>query len=256
VRLALLGMLAACAPTDGDRGGAHAAQEPQGGSGADGGSHPADDDDGDGLSNGQEASLGTDPDDPDTDGDGFEDGEEQELGTNPLFAPSRPYEGGYNVGFCAEPPDPTGPTSSDDTYRSGDVAEDFVLTDQHGQDVHLYSFCDRWVMLVFSALWCEPCAEQDARAQWIQDRYGASDFQIVTVLIEDEHGQDLEPADLEGWAAEAGMETVPVLDNSGRAPPWSEFETDATLPTIVHLSPEMEVLSVDEAITDPARFVP
>ena len=52
------------------------------------------------------------------------------------------------------------------------------------------------------------------------------------------------------------METVPVLDNSGRAPPWSEFETDATLPTVVHLSPDMEVLSVDEGVLDPAPYVP
>ena len=43
-----------------------------------------DDDDNDGLTNVEEASLGTDPDNPDTDGDGMPDGWEIEFGLNPL----------------------------------------------------------------------------------------------------------------------------------------------------------------------------
>ena len=42
------------------------------------------DDDGDGLSNQEEADLGTDPNNPDTDGDGLADGDEVTLGTDPL----------------------------------------------------------------------------------------------------------------------------------------------------------------------------
>ena len=42
-----------------------------------------DDTDGDGLTNDQEADIGSDPDDPDTDGDGLIDGEEVFLGTDP-----------------------------------------------------------------------------------------------------------------------------------------------------------------------------
>ena len=42
------------------------------------------DDDGDGLSNAEEAELGTDPNEPDTDGDGLADGDEVSLGTDPL----------------------------------------------------------------------------------------------------------------------------------------------------------------------------
>ncbi|MCA0982908.1 thrombospondin type 3 repeat-containing protein [Halobacillus yeomjeoni] len=42
------------------------------------------DSDGDGLSDSEEADLGTDPDKPDTDGDGYGDGEEVEANTDPL----------------------------------------------------------------------------------------------------------------------------------------------------------------------------
>ncbi len=48
-----------------------------------------DDDDNDGLTNGEEATLGTNPDNPDTDGDGLKDGEEvKQYKTNPLKADS------------------------------------------------------------------------------------------------------------------------------------------------------------------------
>ena len=125
--------------------------------------------DGDGLSDGEEAALGTDPDDPDSDDDGFDDGREVDAGTNPLYEHSHPYTGGYNVGYCDSPPEPTGPTGTisgmfepDDmppeyyewpVYELGDVVDDFAWRDQHGETVHLYSFCGHHVMLIFGAFW-------------------------------------------------------------------------------------------------------
>jgi hypothetical protein len=50
------------------------------------------DSDGDGLSDEEEAELGTDPDDPDTDGDGVSDGDEVDAGTDPLDADDYPVE--------------------------------------------------------------------------------------------------------------------------------------------------------------------
>jgi hypothetical protein len=47
-------------------------------------SDPALDSDSDGLTNLQEAQLGTDPNRADTDGDGFNDGQEVQAGYNPL----------------------------------------------------------------------------------------------------------------------------------------------------------------------------
>ncbi|MDT0645056.1 hypothetical protein RM553_19650, partial [Zunongwangia sp. F363] len=44
---------------------------------------PCDQDD-DGLTNDEEAGLGTDPNDPDTDDDGINDGDEVDNGSNPL----------------------------------------------------------------------------------------------------------------------------------------------------------------------------
>lgn len=58
--------------------------------GADGGPGPSvdaspnGDSDGDGLTDGEEVGLGTDPNDPDTDGDGVPDGAEVDIGSDPL----------------------------------------------------------------------------------------------------------------------------------------------------------------------------
>ena len=49
---------------------------------------PPSDEDGDGLSDAEELSLGTDPNARDTDADGLDDGEELELGTDPLNSDS------------------------------------------------------------------------------------------------------------------------------------------------------------------------
>jgi len=46
--------------------------------------------DGDGLTNGEEDTIGTDPTDTDSDDDGFDDGDEVDAGTNPLDPGSKP----------------------------------------------------------------------------------------------------------------------------------------------------------------------
>ncbi|MBM74278.1 MAG: hypothetical protein CMK59_02655 [Proteobacteria bacterium] len=100
----------------------------------------------------------------DGDGDGFTDEEEISAGTNPDFAPSHPYEqGGYVVGNCSEGlPSELGPTDSVsmnidgeslswDVYQVGDGVENLVLKDQFNQEVELHSFCGVHIMLVLSS---------------------------------------------------------------------------------------------------------
>jgi len=130
----------------------------------DSGLDPLGDEDMDGVINGDELLMGTDPYSEDSDGDGMTDLEEVEAGTNPNYQYSRLYEADYNVGFCNVKPEPTGPTfeqkdpsvGPDFSWRSmqaGDVPYNQKFIDQNGEVVDLYSFCGTQVYLLAGAGW-------------------------------------------------------------------------------------------------------
>jgi len=104
------------------------------------------DDDNDGITNGDEATLGTDPNNADSDDDGYTDLEEVEGNTDPNDAADHPYTGGWSIAACRNTIQSTG-------NFEDEIAEDFALMDQFGEDVRLHSFCDRAVLLVGAAFW-------------------------------------------------------------------------------------------------------
>lgn len=122
------------------------------GNGTGGGDDDDDDDDGsgdadgDGLTDAEEADLGTDPGKADTDGDGTDDGDELDANTDPTDAADKPYAGGWPKDSCRWDVDGEG-------WSKGDVAMDFALMDQYGEDVHLHDFCEHVVYIVFAAMW-------------------------------------------------------------------------------------------------------
>ncbi|MBU3658754.1 MAG: T9SS type B sorting domain-containing protein [Flavobacteriales bacterium] len=78
--------------------------------------------DGDGLTNGEEGDLGTDPLDPDTDGDTFPDGEEVDAGTDPLDPNDFPQDAdGDGVTDATELIDGTNPTDQCDFVLASQV---------------------------------------------------------------------------------------------------------------------------------------
>lgn len=111
------------------------------------------DSDGDGLSDGDEVNVyGTDPNNADSDGDGYWDGEEVESHTDPLTEADHPYLGGWPIDACRREIIPTGPTGTNPTgYQVGDIAENFSLLDQYGEYVRFHDFCDHAIFMVAGA---------------------------------------------------------------------------------------------------------
>lgn len=104
------------------------------------------DSDGDGLTDADEADLGTDADEADSDGDGTEDGAEIEQNTDPLDEDSHPFEGGWPISACNGDLEGEG-------YGKGDISTDWSMKDQFGEEVNLHAFCDNVVYMVFAAFW-------------------------------------------------------------------------------------------------------
>lgn len=98
------------------------------------------DPDDDGLTDAEEAELGTDLVVADSDGDGFDDGAEVEQNTNPLDALDKPYD------QCRDSITGTG-------GAIGDIAHDFELRNQWDGTTRLYNYCERVALLIFAGMW-------------------------------------------------------------------------------------------------------
>jgi hypothetical protein len=91
-----------------------------------------------------ESEWGSDPQNPDSDGDGFEDGFEVSQERDPMDATSFPYIGGWLIDTeCNDELAATG-------NGEGEVAEDFAIVDQYGQEFRFHDFCNRSILLEMS----------------------------------------------------------------------------------------------------------
>ena len=104
--------------------------------------------DGDGLADSYEESIGTDPAKGDSDGDGYDDGDEVYGFSDPSDELDHAYAGGWERHpWPAElEEEPTG-------FSSGDVAANFQLEDQYGDNVQLWSFYGEVILVDMSAEW-------------------------------------------------------------------------------------------------------
>ena len=210
--------------------------------------------------------IGVDENIADDDGDGFTNAEEEEMGTDPDSQYSRPYTGGYNVGVCDELPAATGPTGTGENrngvqwaaYQEGDVADNWTMMDQHGEEVDLYSFCGKHVMLAISAGWCNPCRSLAAEMQAMQDQYRDQDVQIIEVITDNNSYDQPDENFVSQWATQYGFQDIPVLILP-EPTSWDDlefhWEIDTYIPSLWHIGPDGTILSADAGVHDPGVFL-
>lgn len=215
------------------------------------------DSDSDGLTNAEEADLGTDPDAADSDGDGFDDATEVADGTNPTWKWSHYYEyGDYLLGACETPIDeaasgPSGTGQYDtytwDAYQEGDIMHNVGVGgyDAFEQEVPLYAFCGNYVLLTQSAEWCGPC--QSLAAEMADDqesiRNSYPNFIFYELLYQNNRGSEPNANTLENWSDSFGLDGIPVVspeDNTSADMNW--INASGGIPATLLIAPTGEVI--------------
>jgi len=92
----------------------------------------------------------------------------------------------------------------------GDHPCNFTLSDQHGDDIELYSFYDKVIVIDLSAMWCSVCQNIAPYESILVQEFGEENFVWITILLENENGSAPSQSDLQRWASTYGI-NGPVL---------------------------------------------
>jgi hypothetical protein len=191
------------------------------------------DSDQDGLTDEEEAELGTNPNLKDTDADNYWDSWEVIEGTDPLDAGSRIYTGYW----------PYNPNKDELEQGSWETASTLVerpfprhsFLDHHGDYVDLYDFTNftinesgepAYFIFDLSAQWCGPCHNvanwiagvDDQNTSWIQTAYPTVREKVhsiriwwVTFIVENNAGGPPTASDAISWYQVHTDNNIPIL---------------------------------------------
>ena len=196
------------------------------------------DPDGDGLSDCEEAELGSDPALADSDGDGFDDGEEADCASDPLSADETCYACGWSRA------DSSGLSSTG--AELGDTIADITLHDQCGDEVQLYDFSGQWNIAFITAAWCSACLGEasglDEKTEAMRQE-GNVPFSYMILLFTGVTGDPAKPQDAIDYAGAVDDPTIPVFADPARDILNNTPYDGKELPGKCLLSPSMEIVS-------------
>lgn len=183
------------------------------------------DTDGDGLEDGVEVNeVGSSPTDADSDDDGYDDGDEIEAGSDPTDASSLIYEGGWP--YNSNKDSFGDPTSIEATV--GAELPRITMLDQFGDTVDLYDFSESGnaVVLMLGGMNCPTCFQvagtlkgsssslapaDKATIECIAAGIADGKAHWINALYANSTGGKATADDLQAWEGVAGVPGVPVL---------------------------------------------
>jgi thiol-disulfide isomerase/thioredoxin len=134
-------------------------------------------------------------------------------------------------------------------FDPGEVIPDFRLPDQHWDEVSLWQFWGRVVVVDVSTMWCSPCQQLARGIPEIAESWRDEGLIYLTVFPQDVHNEIPDQADLEEWAESFDIEEPLLSDAEG----WSyDVVPDNAFPGVLIVGEDMRVVSRVGAPTDAA----
>lgn len=126
-------------------------------------------------------------------------------------------------------------------YEEGDTAHEFQLMDQNGDQVSLYQFYGRTVVLSFNYFECPPCqdAEEDFAACWQDLSSQGAEVMFLTVLF-----NDAELGDLTTWVNWLGSTHAVLADPNNTL---DGYVPAGYVPSWTAIGPDMVIVEVDRS---------
>jgi thiol-disulfide isomerase/thioredoxin len=195
-------LLAAClAPHEGFSGGGDGTRGPSGGS--------PDDSTVEDTDSGKDSSDTGPISDEDFDGDGFTDVEEETAGSDPEACWSVP--SGWPQ--CLARAEADGLEA--EGWRKGKVPPNWTMTDQFGETLQFHQFYGMVVIVDVSSGWCGPCNQSASVAEPFYLEHKDDGVLLVHLMVENWYENDADVAFLGEWAEAHGLSFPVVLEEEG-----------------------------------------